>query len=249
MQRGLSAYRSALLAGLFLFGVLSLSLAHSAFAAGAAGETSSQKTVYVNGTGVVWADPDTAVINFNVSLLSAGSASEAQKANAATTDELINLIKGLGVDSKDIKSSYFSIWPDYDYSVVPEGESLNKANAYRVENQIQVEVHDLTMIGRIIEEATTIENVLMQGVNYLVEDQKEYIQEAREKAAADATDRAAALGKLFHFNVGEIISVSESSYYGDPYYGGYGGGGGMGTIPQQVRVQADVSVTFELLNP
>ena len=56
MQRGLSAYRSALLAGLFLFGVFSLSLAHSAFAA--EDETGTMRTVTVTGNGNSAAEPD-----------------------------------------------------------------------------------------------------------------------------------------------------------------------------------------------
>jgi|GEM_PF-6653253 len=238
MSQKTSFFKGLFAAGLTLFALTAL--ANFTSAAGEAGINEQPRTVTVTGSGKVKAKADTATIAFDMNVLVTGTATEAQKKNFETLEKVKAALAELGVEEDHINTTWTSISPDYNYDVLPEGTQLKTPNAYRIDHQFSVYTHNLDLVNTIIEKAIGVENVLMQNINYSLEDFSEYLGKARELAAKDAMARAQALGEIFKFKVGDIISVSENNYYGGGYYGG--------ASPSQLDVNLDLGVTFQLLN-
>src|SRR5512142_440464 len=70
-----------------------------------------QRTLNVNGTGMVTLTPDIAYINIGVHT-EAATASEAVSTNNTQTQQVVDALKLAGVDVKDIRTMNFSIYPN-----------------------------------------------------------------------------------------------------------------------------------------
>lgn len=97
---------------------------------------------------------------------------------------------------------------------------VRAAGTYRVSNTVQITVRDLTKVGHILDTAVSTGANNVQGIGFELEDDKSMEGKLRERAIADASERAAALAKLSHVELGEVLSISEV------IGGGRGGGGG-----------------------
>ena len=79
------------------------------------GGASTTRQIAVSANGSVYAAPDQAIVQLGVST-QAAAAAEALKQNSADTTAVIDAIKKLGVDAKDISTSNFNVYPTYDSS-------------------------------------------------------------------------------------------------------------------------------------
>lgn len=217
-----------------------------------AGQSSTQgvvRTITVIGQGKAGGTPDVAHINIGVDT-SAASAQEAVEANKANMSALLEKIKALGIADKDIQTSNFSIYTERPQTYLPEvkGETSDSV-LYRVSNQVRVTVRDVAKLGDILDQAVKAGANNIYGVYFSVDDTTALEAQAREKAVADAKNRAETLAKLNGVSVGQVVTISEVIGGSTPVYYSVAKADGLGGVPVEAgefEVSMSVQVTYEI---
>lgn len=173
--------------------------------------------VSVQGTGTVKVVPDTVRLNATISFVGATN-SAASKAVSTSAAAFRAALKDKKVATKDIQSQNLTIYPEYTWTQ-EKGQELK---GYRASQSFTVLVRDEANAGAIIDASVDAagDNIQVTGVTPIVLDIDDAQDAAREKAVAKAKKKATAYAKLFDFDLGKILWVSESSSaYNPPIYG------------------------------
>jgi uncharacterized protein YggE len=173
--------------------------------------------VSVQGTGTVKVVPDTVRLNATISFVGATN-SAASKAVSTSAAAFRAALKEKKVATKDIQSQNLTIYPEYTWTQ-EKGQELK---GYRASQSFTVLVRDEANAGAIIDASVDAagDNIQVTSVSPIVLDIDDAQDAAREKAVAKAKKKAAAYAKLFDFDLGKILWVSEtSSSYSPPIFG------------------------------
>ena len=173
--------------------------------------------VSVQGTGTVKVVPDTVRLNATISFVGATN-SAASKAVSTSAAAFRAALKDKKVATKDIQSQNLTIYPEYTWTQ-EKGQELK---GYRASQSFTVLVRDEANAGAIIDASVDAagDNIQVTSVSPIVLDIDDAQDAAREKAVAKAKKKAAAYAKLFDFDLGKILWVSEtSSSYSPPIFG------------------------------
>ena len=124
------------------------------------------------------------------------------------SQDLTNQLKKLGIDSQDIKTISYSVYPQYDYT-----NPNQKITGYQVSTSYEVTIRDFTKINDILGSATSFGANTVGGVNFDLSDdlKNQKMEEARVQAVTDAKTKAEGLAKAAGISLGKIINVSEST--------------------------------------
>lgn len=91
---------------------------------------------------------------------------------------------------------------------------------YRASNTLIVTIRDLGRIGQVLGAATSAGADQMYGIEFKIEDPSPLQAKAREKAVADAKERATRLASLTGVQLGRVLSIVENpSSHPQPRYG------------------------------
>jgi uncharacterized protein YggE len=164
------------------------------------------RTITVVGEGTAAASPDLARVSIGV-VTFAPTATEATKENNDKMTGIINTLKGLGIADKDMQTTNYSISPEFSSQ---KGET-NQITGYRVSDTVQVTVRNLDKIGTVLDQVTQAGANNISGISFGIENPATLRAEARAQAFADAQARAEDLAKLGGVQLGEILSISEST--------------------------------------
>lgn len=196
-------FRTLLLAG--ALGVSLLAAACAPVAVPAAGAADSRNTIVVTGSGNAYGAPDVAAIQIGVQTRSTDPKAAVDE-NTRQANAILEALKALGVDAKDLQTSNFSVaaQPDYDTAGQPKG-----TYTYVVDNTLTVTVRDLAKLGDVLSGAVAAGANNIYGISFSVSDPAKLEAEARDKAMADAKARAEALAKAAGVTLGGPITISE----------------------------------------
>jgi len=208
------------------------------------------RSITVVGQGKASGAPDVAHINIGVET-SGASAQEAVNANRAQMTTLLEKIKAAGIAAKDIQTSNFSIYANQQGKVegMPSSGAGAEVITYRVTNQVNLTVRDITKLGDVLDQAVSAGANSVYGVSFEVDDPSKLEATAREKAVADAKARAETLAKLNGVSVGEVLTVSEAVGGVGLLYeraSVVGLGGGTPIQPGEFEVNVSVQVTYSI---
>ena len=167
--------------------------------------TETKSTFDVEGVGEAVAIPDEATLSFGVEETASKVEVATSKVNE-TMNSFQEKLNDLGVDKKDIQTSSYSVFPDYDYL---QGRST--VNGYRVSSRVEVAFKDFEMINQAIGEASNLGLNQVGQLSFGLSDEaeEEVLSEAREKAVESAKSKAKELAKLAGINLGNVINVTE----------------------------------------
>lgn len=206
-----------------------------------------ESTITVEGSAIVSAAPDTALLSLGV-VSEGATAGEAMAAASAAATKTIAAIKGAGVEPRDIQTSDFSLQPVYsdgDDNVAP------RIDGYSVRNTVTVRVRALDKIGAIVDTAVASGANQVQGLTFAVADAARRRDEARAGAFQDAKRRAELYAAAAGVTLGPVRSIAEQT-------GGYPGprpmmkmmaaeAAPMPVETGEVELSVDVTVVFTLL--
>ncbi len=161
----------------------------------------------VVGEGKIDVIPDKAFVNLGITVNNVSSVDEAQKQINETNNKLIQAMKGVGIPAGDIKTSNYSITPNY--SNTPS--DTEKINGYSGNANIAVTVKNTALISKVLEAATKAGANEIQGISYEVEDPSRYREQARSKAIENAKEQAKKLANSLGIRLGKITNIIESS--------------------------------------
>lgn len=185
----------------------SLALAVAAaswLAAPAMAETAPPPMISVTGEATVSVPPDQAQIDGGVTS-DAKTAREASDANNAAMGKVLLALKGAGIDEKDYQTSRLSLQPQY----APNRSGPSPVVGYRASNRVTVKLRDVTKVAAIIDVLVGAGANELGGINFMVSQASKLLDDAREKAIADARRKAEIYAKAAGVTLGEPISISE----------------------------------------
>lgn len=168
-------------------------------------DKTTERTISVSGTGKVYSTPDIAYITIGVHT-EGPAASKAVAENNDLAQEVIDTLKDLGIEPKDIQTTNFSIYPrqEYDNEGRPTGEIT-----YIVDNSVFVTVRDLEQVGEVLDQAVAAGANQISGIQFDVADRTEAQSDARTAAVKDAQAKAQELADAAGVTLGPIQTISE----------------------------------------
>jgi uncharacterized protein YggE len=176
------------------------------------GGNAQARSVNVTGSSVVYARPDNGQVNVGIEVV-ASTVQDAMSQNEQVMQKILAALKEQGVAEEDIQTSNFSVWVDQTYD---ENGNPKAIAGYRVSNDLNIIVRDVSRIGSVLEAATNAGANKVYGISFGFSDTGKLREQAREKAVADAKAKAEALAKLSGATVGQVITISEYASSANP---------------------------------
>jgi uncharacterized protein len=162
--------------------------------------TAQPNTVLVGADGKFEANPDTALVQFNISAQEDNSRAAYDRASKAA-EQVRQILRSNGLEPTAAQIGYFSIEPVYDYS-----KAKRKLIAYRVNVSVSLKLKDFTKIAPIVQQLSDADVSDTQSISYMLDD----IEAAKTKAVEDAYRRARASAEALAHASGRVLG--ELSY-------------------------------------
>jgi uncharacterized protein YggE len=193
-------------------------------------------SVSVEGVGKVTAIPNIASISFSV-IEKAKDVGSAQSAATEKMNAALAYVKGQGIEDKDIKTTSYSISPEYTWvpgacPATPSGAEYyvpcrggeNKITGYQVSQSVTVKVRSTDKVGDVLAGLGDLDIQNLYGPNFEIDDMDALKAEARELAIKDAKEKGKNLAKNLHVRLVRVTGFWENTDpgYPSPYYG-FGG--------------------------
>ena len=169
--------------------------------------TALPNSVYVGADGKFESAPDTAVIQFNISVQE--NTSQAAYEHASKEAEQVRqVLRANGLEPKAAKVGFLSVQPVYDWK-----NPKQKVIGYRVTTDVSLKLKDFSKIGPITQQLADANVSETQTLNYTLRD---HIDEAKNKAVEDAYRRARnsaeAIARASGRTVGELSYASVDTF-------------------------------------
>jgi uncharacterized protein len=176
----------------------------------AIGQTEKQPTrsVSVEGLGKISTAPDQVRLSVHVNTR-AESASDAMTQTNKKTNEILAILRTMGVDAKDIQTSRVTVTAILDYQKNIQPPPIV---GYTGANDFTVIFKGTLMekVGAFMDKGVAAGVSSFGGLTYESSKQRELEREALKKAADDAQARAEVLAKQLGTTLGNVMTVSEN---------------------------------------
>lgn len=230
-----------------LLGLLILVVGFIAWQGSLSFSLGKQKTITVTGTGKVKMKPE--VARFTAGVQKYGSTiKEAVDQEKEATKNVIETLKGAGIEDSDIKTAYYSIWPQTS-DIWENNIRKVQITGYSVSNSVEVKIRNVDQVSSLLAQVIASGANNISGVSFGADEPKEQEAQARELAIKDATQKAEEMAKAAGKKLGSVISITEgyTPYVSTSYSGGGGGGGGAPAIESGgLEVAQTVTAVFVL---
>lgn len=137
-------------------------------------------TVYVGADGKYEAPPDTAEIQFSISVQDDTSAAAFQHASKEV-DQVRDVLRANQIDPKAATFGFLSVQPVYDYR-----NPKQKLIGYRVTSDVRLKLKDFSKVGPITQQLSDVNVTESLSLTYTLDN----IDEAKNRAVEDAYRRA-----------------------------------------------------------
>jgi len=168
--------------------------------------TAQANTVYVGVDGKYEAAPDTAFIQFNLSVQEETAQAAYQHASKEA-EQIRQILQANGVEPKTANLGFFSIQPVFDWKT-----AKRKLVAYQVTTDVTLKLKDFAKVGSITQQLADANVSETQTVNYALDN----MDDAKSKAVEDAYRRArASADTLAHASgrtLGELSYASVDTF-------------------------------------
>lgn len=181
-------------------------------AAAAAHEEPRPRLLTVAGIGEVKVAPDRADVSFAAEA-SEKALGDAEKAVSDGVARLLKLCESLDIPKTQIRSAQLSVQPQYDGSVV---SNRPRIVGYRVSRQIDVDLRDLSKLGRLLQGAVEGGANSVHGVSFGSTKKDEHQRAALALAAEDAKTNAVVLARSMGVKLGRLHTLSAQESGGQP---------------------------------
>lgn len=166
--------------------------------------TDFPSAISVTGEANISVPPDIASVDAGVAT-DAKTAREASEANNVAMGKVMAALKTANIDAKDIQTSRLSLQPQY----APNRSGPSPIVGYRASNRVTVRIHDVTKVANVIDTLVGAGANDIGNVNFGVSQASKLLDDAREKAVADARRKAEIYAKAAGVTLGAPLSISE----------------------------------------
>ena len=196
--------------------LLALSLSAAAFGQ----EKKDFPSISVNGSGEVKAPPDQAIVRLGVTK-EAKTAQQAQQQVNTAAQAILDAVRKLGIDPKQIQTSQLNLYPVYSQGPVEpmRGEHTPQIVGYQASNVISVTVLNIQQVGQVIDAGLNAGANQLEGVLFGLQDDTGARRQALTKAAAEARAKADTIAEALGVQILWVHEVVESGVSIQPYVG------------------------------
>jgi uncharacterized protein YggE len=218
-------------------------------------------TIVVSGTGDAYATADIATFSFSVTA-DAKAVSDAQGTVNTKNDAIISALKDLGIDTKDIQTTDYSVYPKYTYAVAPCAPNTaycpqrQVADGYTVTQSASVKVRKTDDAGKALAAVGDNGGTNISGLSFTVDDPTSVETQARDKAVTEARTKAKSIASSLGVSLGRVVDFSDglSNQYPRPLYEATMSAGAVdskASVPPTIslgqnKVTDTVSITYEI---
>lgn len=207
----------------------------------------TQRTLIVSGDAEVRVSPNEAIVKLGVETRDAELLTAKQQSDTQVT-QVLRLMEQLGIEAKDIQTSYISVEPMY------KDWTRTEIIGYIVHNSITVKLQDLTKLENLVIGALQAGANRIDGIEFQTTELQKHRDDARDLAIAAAQRKAQLMAKKLNHKVGWPLEVEESTRQtwaplGAQTVSEAGGAPdtSVGTIaPGQITITAKVLIKFVL---
>lgn len=178
----------------------------------AAQDRASERVVSVSASGSVSAVPDIAHVSTGV-VTEAETARDALSKNTAAMRALIDGLKSLSIDGKDIRTSQINVEPRYQQFKDGRPPVIN---GYRVVNQVGITQRDVARLGEVLDKVVSLGANQFGGIRFEVSRAEALKDEARKQAMENAVRRAQLYATAAGAAVGQVLTISENLMVSGP---------------------------------
>ncbi len=209
------------------------------------GKFSEDKTLSVTGSSSQLVFPDTASINIGV-ITKAMTARDASDKNAQAMNAVINILKNLSIQEKDIRTSTLFIQPDYNYP----RDGAPVITGYTASNNVEVTTTMLDKLSDIVDMSVMNGANQVNGISFTVseEKQKQIQEELLGKAANDANSKANKLAETLKVKIVSVktASISEGGFpiFASPVGQTVAEKAATPILPGESKVSVSIQVTY-----
>jgi uncharacterized protein len=206
-------------------------------------EKPMQRSITVTGHGTVDVVPDIADLSMGVQA-TAPTGEEVMTTVEQKSQQLVNALKGAGVDEKDIQTSGLSLYPNYS-------RNGNNITGYTASVDVSVRARDIDRVGELLDAVQGMvgEGLTIGGISFSYEDPEAVLEQARVAAIENARTRAQQYAGAADAEVGEVLKIVETSSAAPPVpyeMQAMGADRAVAIEPGSQELSADVSVVFAM---
>jgi uncharacterized protein len=187
---------------LFVFCIL----AAASFAQEHPAVTALPNSIYVGADGKFESAPDTAVIQFNISVQD-DSAQTAYQHASNEAERVRQVLHANGIEPKAANVGFLTVQPMYDWK-----NPKQKVIGYRVTTDVTLKLKDFSKIGPITQQLADANVSETQTLNYTLENMDEAKNKAVEDAYRRARNSADAIARASGRAVGELSYASVDTF-------------------------------------
>ncbi len=166
-----------------------------------------EKSIRVEGKGIIRRKPDVIKLNFSLS-------AESEKYEVALKNyneeskKLIEAVIAIGVEKENMKTSNLHVGTRYEQ--VYDGKIYkNVFKGYEITSRLYLELSmDLSMLSKLIEEITRRGTTPEFDITFGVREEEEALDEALKEAVLDARKKAGILAEALEVNLGHVKMVN-----------------------------------------
>lgn len=164
-----------------------------------------ERQITIEGSGKVTAIPDIATITIGID--SKGeNVTEVQSQNSEQHNALVDSLKKLGIDEKDMKTTSYNVYENQKYN---PATSVYESNGWVVSQRLELKIRNLENLAKAIEVAGQGGANSISGPSFTIDDLTNIKDEARDKAIADSNKKAEIIADQLDVKLGKIIGYSE----------------------------------------
>lgn len=172
-------------------------------------------TITASGEGKVFVTPNIAMLSLTIRAQHTVLA-EAQEAAATKGNGVTAFLKSRGVEEKDIKTTNYSVQPQYQYDNRPcvsgicPPQSPPRIVSYEIVNTLSVKVRDLESVGELLSGSIDAGANEVSGPVFEIDDPEAAKDEAKEMAVKQAEENARRIAEKLGLRLVRVVGYSES---------------------------------------
>ncbi|MDP2632299.1 MAG: SIMPL domain-containing protein [Candidatus Curtissbacteria bacterium] len=179
-------------------------------------QTKPQETISVSAQGKTQVTPNVAKLTATIETQNP-NLDTARSQNQQKVSILVDKLKALGIEEKDIKTENISAGPGYEAQTLIYPDP--KPNTNQISTTIEVTIRNFDISDEVLAALTQNGATNLYGPNLTVDDQK--LEEAKAKARDDAVEsarkKAEQLAKASGRKAGKVVKIQEAGDFGYPY--------------------------------
>ncbi len=168
-------------------------------------QTTKTGLFQAEGTGTAAGIPNIAKISFGVTK-NAQIVKDAQNQVNSNIDTILKSLKSLGLEDKDIKTTNYSIYPNYSGEIV-------QISGFTASQTIDLTIKKIDAVNQVVDAITTNGGNIIEQVYFDFDDntKKKLEDEARKEAVNNAKEKAQSLANASGISLGRIVNVDEAT--------------------------------------